>query len=188
VDSASGYVQCTAWYVILPTHSPSSCSWLSESIWKNANVSTLGKTVPAISSPTQRYASPSPYPVQSSPTNSISTSDAEPAIPYSKPSSPYLVLSSSQPQYMIPDAESPFSKSNSMEAAVPPVPSPESLPTNHEVLDPQMFTFNPSHGWHNASYTSNLLTTNSDCVSSRNGWDMEGGQDWGGNGYGAFDP
>jgi hypothetical protein len=89
---------------------------------------------------------------------------------------------------MIPDAESPFSKSDSIEAAVPPVPSPESLPINHEVLNPQMFTFNPSHTWHNASYTSDLLTTNSDRVSSGNGWDMEGEHDCGGNGYDAFDP
>ena len=150
------------------------------------NVSLIGKTAPATSSPNQRHKSQLSKNAQ--PNHTVQVSDAESAFQYSRSSSPYFVLSSSHPEPMAPDAEGPFSNSDRTETWMLPISTSAPTPLGNESLDPQMFTFSPTQIWRDTSYTSDLITTNPEDVSSENGWVVEGEQICGRNQYTALDP
>jgi hypothetical protein len=153
---------------------------------ERTNVSLIGKTAPATTFPNQRHESKLSKNAQPNPT--VQVSDAESAFQYSRSSSPYPVLSSSRPESMVFDAESPFSNSDSTDTWMPPVSTSAPILLGNEVLDPQMFTFSPLQIWRDTNYTSDLITTHPEEVSSGNGWVVQGEHSCGGNEYTALDP
>ena len=146
----------------------------------------IGKISPSTSSPTQRR--PFQHIKNAQPNPRLQVSDTESAFQNSRSSSPYFALCPSRPESRGFDAESLFSNSDSMAAWTPPVSTSAPIPPNDEVLDPQIFAFSPSQAWRDTSYTSELITTNPEDVSSRNGRFVEGGQPCGENEHTAFDP
>lgn len=75
-----------------------------------------------------------------------------------------------------------------MDTWTPPATTSAPIPLGDEVLDPQMFAFSPSKAWRETSYNSELITTNPEDASSRNGRFMEDEQPCGGNEHTRFDP
>jgi len=145
----------------------------------------IGKTTASTASLTQGHTSQ--LSKSALPNSTLRVSNAESAFQYSRPSNPYLVLSSSQPESMVFDAESPFSNSDIMATWMPPIFTSTPTPLGDGVLDLHMFTFSPSQTCYDTSYRSELTTTNPEGVPSGNGWFLEGGQPSGGNEYTAFD-
>lgn len=166
--------------------SPRSCPQRVDTTKERTNISLIGKTAPATSSPNQRHKSQFPKNAQPNPT--VQVSDTKSAFQYSRSSSPYLILSSSHPKPMVFDAESPFSNSDSTDTWMPPVSTLAPIPLSNEVVDPQMFTFRPLQTWRDTSYTSDLIITNPKNISPGNGWVVEDEQICGGNEYTALDP